>query len=523
LAMCLVAVLVTGSVWALDSQGKNEEPARQAALDPFPVPAGLHPNVAFWRDVYAKWGLGQFALHDMEYMALVYEVVDLPPPVGESVTRAQRDYVDGRLRRLKKRLRHIASSASEPGKLDGQDRKLLRRIIAVAGKGPLRDAAERVRAQRGLRERFRRGLELSRRYEHIFRAVFRDAGLPEDLAYLPHVESSFRNHARSSAGAAGMWQFTASTARRYMRVDRSIDERLDPVVSAQAAANYLHRAYDALGSWPLAVTSYNHGIAGMVRAKEAHGDDFDRIVKHYESPSFGFASQNFYAEFLAARELANEPARHFPEALSFEPRLDHDRVRIRKASSTAAIARRYGLRMDELAACNPAWRDAAARGSAKLAAGTAVWLPAGTLQRSGVAAAGVAIAATAVVPTQRVKEQAPHKKRPAKVHVVARGDTLSIIARQHHTSVRRLRTLNGLRAADAKRLRPGQKLRLPGRSLAAAGGAGARKTHVVRRGDSASRIAARHGVPVSELLATNHLTERSVLQPGQRLGIPAQR
>ena len=90
--------------------------------------------------------------------------------------------------------------------------------------------------------------------------------MPEELVYLPHVESSYRWNARSNVGALGMWQFMATTARKYILVDQAVDERLDPYTAARAAARYLQNAYDELGTWPLAITSYNHGVDGMKNA-----------------------------------------------------------------------------------------------------------------------------------------------------------------------------------------------------------------------------------------------------------------
>jgi membrane-bound lytic murein transglycosylase D len=136
--------------------------------------------------------------------------------------------------------------------------------------------------------------------------------LPEDLAYLPHVESSFQSSARSSAGAVGMWQFTKAAAKRFMPAGKKVDRRHDPFASAIGAANYLSYAYSALGNWPAAITSYNHGIGGMKRAQNQMGNDFARIVQDYAGPSFGFASRNYYAQFLAAREIASNPVQHFP-------------------------------------------------------------------------------------------------------------------------------------------------------------------------------------------------------------------
>ena len=90
-------------------------------------------------------------------------------------------------------------------------------------------------------------------------------GLPTELAALPHVESSFNTYAYSKVGAAGMWQFMRGTGRRFLRIDAAVDERLDPYRSTEAAASFLEQNYIVLGSWPLALTAYNHGAGGMKR------------------------------------------------------------------------------------------------------------------------------------------------------------------------------------------------------------------------------------------------------------------
>ena len=96
--------------------------------------------------------------------------------------------------------------------------------------------------------------------------IFRDRSLPIELTYLPIVESSYDINARSNVGALGMWQFMRATGRQYMRVDRSIDERRDPIESTRAAAAFLQQSYETLGNWPLAITAYNYGPGGMSRA-----------------------------------------------------------------------------------------------------------------------------------------------------------------------------------------------------------------------------------------------------------------
>ncbi len=110
-----------------------------------------------------------------------------------------------------------------------------------------------------------------------------------------------------------MWQFMRSTGRRFLRIDAVVDERLDPYRSTEAAARFLEQNYIILGSWPLALTAYNHGPGGMKRAQEQLGtSDIATIVRKYNSRSFGFASRNFYLAFLAALEIDQNPEKFFP-------------------------------------------------------------------------------------------------------------------------------------------------------------------------------------------------------------------
>jgi membrane-bound lytic murein transglycosylase D len=143
--------------------------------------------------------------------------------------------------------------------------------------------------------------------------IFRQEGLPVELAYLPLVESSFNVRARSSVGAVGMWQFMPETGKKFMRVDTAVDERLDPMASTRAAARLLKENYRILGNWPLAITAYNHGTEGIFRGiKAVESDDLVDLIRGYQSPTFGFASRNFYAEFLAVVEIATNRERYFP-------------------------------------------------------------------------------------------------------------------------------------------------------------------------------------------------------------------
>lgn len=293
---------------------QNEQPTAYSGV--FPKPVALEPAVDFWRKTYAIWQRSQVAFHDDRYLDVVYEIMVLPGDVGESLTQDQKDLVSQRREYWKAELAGLEAKLRYGASLTAFDKQVIAKLES-SGKplSLLSGASDRLRSQRGARERFKRGLELSGRYNLQFRKIFRDAGLPEDLACLPHVESSFQVTAKSSAGAVGLWQFTKGAAKTFMPGG----DRFDPFASANGAARYLNSAYSRLGDWPAAITSYNHGIGGMKRAQNQVGNDFARIVKQYDGPAFGFASRNYYAQFLAAREIASKPERYFNEGISYEP------------------------------------------------------------------------------------------------------------------------------------------------------------------------------------------------------------
>ncbi len=470
LSVPLAAIPTEPPTPATETPAPAPEAQPSPPASPFPSPNGLRDQVDFWKNVFATWSLGQVVLHDADHPQLIYEILTVPGDPDEGFTRSQRDYVRRHRATLEARIGHLEKKVKAREPLSDEEKALALQIVTMAGTDAIRGASERVHAQRGLRERFRRGLEFSGRFDASFRAVFREAGLPEDLALLPHVESSFQAAARSSAGAVGIWQFTRSAGRRFLALNSAIDERLDPVAAARGAARYLGAAYGMLGDWALAITSYNHGVEGMLRAKERFGTDFDRIVREYDGKLFGFASKNFYAEFLAVREIVAERERYFPEGLATESPLDLDRVVIEQRMPPIQVSRAYGVGFGDLVSINPAWTRRAVRGGAAIPAGTTVWLPGGTLAR-----------------LESKRDAAPPPSPVSPPGAPARAPTAQSAAEKH-----------------------GQAAALVTEVV----------VHVVRRGESLFQIAMRYGVTVSDLLGLNRLTEHSVLRPGQRLRVP---
>ncbi|HXD89694.1 MAG TPA: lytic transglycosylase domain-containing protein, partial [Candidatus Binataceae bacterium] len=152
----------------------------------------------------------------------------------------------------------------------------------------------------------------SRYYRPTMERIFRTAGLPPELVTLAEVESGFYSRAKSGAGAVGIWQFTRGTGREYMRITRYHDDRLNPTTETEAAAQLLRSNYATLGNWPLAITAYNYGTGGMASASSQYHGDYERIVRSYSGSRFGFASKNYYPEFLAALQIHQYEDQYFP-------------------------------------------------------------------------------------------------------------------------------------------------------------------------------------------------------------------
>jgi membrane-bound lytic murein transglycosylase D len=368
---------------------------------PFPVTPGLESAVDFWKKVFTEYSLSQLIFFDPVDMSRVYEIIE----VGEG-NRPQ-SYIDGERAR----------------------------IAATYGVD-----LERIQAQRGVKERMLTGLKRSGRYMQHIEKVFREKNLPVELGYLPLVESSFEIGARSFAGATGMWQFMRVTAKEYgLRIDRAIDERRDPFESTRAAAALLNQNYQTLGSWPLALTAYNYGAGGIARAvAERQSDNLVELIRDYSHPYWGFAPKNFYAEFLAAVDVAKNIDQYFP-GTELDAPLAVQEIELKKSVSLGVLAKNTRLTHSELLGWNPAL-SAQTR---SIPAGYRVKVPLDSKTDPIIQ-----------VSQTRVQEQ-PEVLR----HRVKRGETLMQIARRYGASVDRIMQMNGMRKSQP--LQAGSMLLIP--------------------------------------------------------------
>ena len=306
------------------------------------------------------------------------------------------------------------------------------------------------------------------------------------------MESSFDYNAYSSAGAAGVWQFTRGTGRSYLRISGSVDERLDPIKATEAAARLLKENYEALGTWAMTMTSYNYGRNGMMRAKQLYGNDFRKIVDSHDSRYFGFASRNFYAEFLTAMKVAKNYQDYFEE-LPIEPPLSFETIRLTRSYDAGYFTSVPGINLEILADYNPHIRRVLKRPMKIIPAGVDVRVPLDTH------AAVMAALDSAGPSTAKLIEASDGSLR----YKVQHGDSLGLISKALETPVSYLQTLNGIR--NANRIYPGQLLLVSppdedgsGNSAAAAVVASP-VVYVVRRGDNLTMIARRFKVSVVNL------------------------
>jgi membrane-bound lytic murein transglycosylase D len=485
-------------------------PATAGAAEPFPRPAGLEDNVRFWTRIYSEIDSSAGLIHDNRNMSVVYEVVRFPSGLSR---HSQEREIEKAKRKYATALRQLARGRRSG--LTAEQKSVLAHWPAKVTGATLATAAENVRFQRGQADRFEAGLGRAGAWREHIEQVLGAYGLPPELSALPHVESSFTPSAYSSVGAAGMWQFTRSTGRLFMQVDDVVDERLDPHMATVAAAKLLKFNYEKLGTWPLAITAYNHGTAGMAQAVRKVGTtEIATIAAKYDGRTFGFASRNFYSEFLAALDVDRNAERFFGPIHTDRPE-KVDKVKLDHFYAPASLERAFGVDVATLRRLNPALRPAVWNGSKFVPRDFELALPHGSLKLSS------SEVLAAIPPRERKAEQ--HRDRFYKVN---RGDTLSGIARRHGVRERELVAVNNLRSRH--QIRVGQVLVLPdhaagGEVTVASSAAPSDGVYRVRRGDALGSIAKRFGVSETALVAENGLPNRNRIYVGQRLRIPGAR
>jgi membrane-bound lytic murein transglycosylase D len=411
--------------------------------DPFVHPPDLERDVRFWIRVYTEVTTDQGLLHDDRNLGLVYEVLRFDPATSPS--QRERRVAEAKTR-YAALLRRFAAGATDD--LTAHERRILHAFGEDATPADFIDATGRIRFQLGQADRFHEGLMRAVSWEAHIARVLEQHGVPREIAALPHVESSFNPAAYSKVGAAGLWQFMPSTAKRFMRVDSLVDERLDPYSATEAAANLMLYNYRLLGSWPLAVTAYNHGPGGLRRAQEQLGtSDIAVIVKRYQGATFGFASRNFYVSFLAALEVDRNAEKYFGPITPL-PDTQNTLVELPDYIAVGDLAKAFNVDMGAMKVLNPALRPPIWNGTRLVPRGYALRVP-GRLPETEIAAAWARLP-----PGERYLAQ-----RNDASHRVRRGETLAGIAAASGVGLARMLAANGWSGGHA--IQRGDVVRIP--------------------------------------------------------------
>jgi len=509
-----------------------------------PRPPGLERDVQFWIRVYTEVDTNAGFLHDQYNLAVVYETLHFAPNTSP---RERERTVDQARNRYVAALRRIAAANDSP--LSADDQRIKDMWGAEGTPSRLREAVEDIRFQLGQADRFRAGLIRSGAWETHIAETLANLGLPPELAVLPHVESSFNPAAYSKVGAAGLWQFMRSTGRRYMRIDSAVDDRLDPFRSTEAAAQLLAYNYRILGSWPLALTAYNHGAAGVRHAKETLGtDDIVKIVRQYNGRTFGFASRNFYVSFLAALEVDHNPEKYFGP-IERQSEAKFQEVVVPGFVSIGSLERALKIDENKLRTLNPALLRAVWVGQRHVPKAYHLRLPMDGQQWTSE------MLAARLSPSEMFAGQpAPRRYR------IQKGDTVVSVAQEYGISPEQLARLNRLRTSG--RLKVGRVINLPeqpapalaaltpappspparpatlgkvgapppaaipsapaatpGTATPAIAATEAAGVYVVKRGESLADIASKVGLTEGQLLDLNNIRNRDFIFEGEQLAI----
>jgi membrane-bound lytic murein transglycosylase D len=469
----------------------EEEAAPGEAADPSAL---LAQSLEAFESAEAFWQRGAF---EDAFAALdrAYELMAAVPANGDPLAAQEKE----NLRHLiSRRVVEIhASRQTAVGDPNGSIRVVLnddvRREIA-SFQGPERDFFLESYRRSGL-------------YRPMILDQLRAAGLPEQLSWLPLVESGFKSRALSHARALGLWQFIPSTGLRY-GLERSawVDERMDPEKATAGAIGYLTDLHDLFGDWMTALAGYNCGEHAVLREiNNQRVSYFDRFWDLYDR--LPRETRRYVPRFLAVLEILEHPAGYgfdLPEPL---PALDYETLELAREADLAALDRALGQAAGTLAQLNPELRNGATPPEAY-----PLKVPRG--------AGGTLLAALDTLPAWE-----PPVPTPA-VHRVRRGETLSAIASRYRTSIGSIMEMNRLRSAN--RIWPGQQLQVPGggpgAGSASAGGTAAAASssppaevhHRVRSGDSLWVLASRYGTTVDRIRRDNGLSG-SLLRPGQAL------
>lgn len=347
----------------------------------FKIPEKLKKRVGFWFDVYTQYTANQHIIHHMDYPWIIYEVVDVTDILngpGHKWTKYHKSvrHVKNRRLAVMKTLKSL-SRKKRFTKLSKEERRIYNLLKQAPGnvKSATKKAHRKMRVQLGQKDFMLSGIENSGRYIEEMEKIFESRNLPLELTRLPLVESSFNEKAFSKVGASGIWQIMPYIGKKFLIMKKNVDERNNPIKATTAAARLLDQNLKIMKTWPLAITAYNHGTGGLLKAvKKMKTNDIVRIIDRYESKSFGFASSNFYTSFLAALYSEKYHEEVFGK-IERKERLEYATVTLTKPLRLKNIMKSTGLTKEDFHSLNLDIKKDALNKNVILPRGYKIFLP----------------------------------------------------------------------------------------------------------------------------------------------------
>ncbi len=392
------------------------------------------------------------------------------------------------------------------------------------------------------REHMERYLSRSTRYERLMKRILRENGIPEDIIYIALIESGFSPRAISRSRAVGYWQFIRGTGKKFgLAINTFVDERRDPVLATQAAADYFKGLYGEFNSWFLSMASYNVG-EGRVRREINRNKtrDFWALVKKRRLPK---ETLNYVPKFLAARLIAKKPEAYGFKDIPYEPPIEFETARFQQSVNMKVLADKLNVDYAELKRLNPKFRgEIAPIDSNRLE----LRLPLNTKDAALALANEIAVKDLVFVPDRGETD----------VYKVRAGDTLLKVAKKFKTNVAFLREINDFKRRSY--LRPGRTIFVPIPAVAmpkppkvdssnevkVATALPEKKSvddtttsssvseakdvkpivaspalYAVQEGESLAEIATKNNMTMEELMELNSFTEGQVISAGMQLKV----
>ncbi len=346
----------------------------------FTAPEEIARRFNFWRRIYSVWSKDQYVMHLSQYPEVVVEAYDASRS-GKTVGDVRKEHMikavaESQRDRYSKMFLQMHRTRNDESRFSPAMKRVSRSMAHIKDGDKYLIAARTLRLQRGQRDFIASGLTVGPKYLPSIELEFKEQGIPVEISRLAYVESSFNLAAYSKVGASGVYQIMPATGRQYLKMHSGVDERQDPIKASRAAAKLLKMNYAMTGSWPLAITAYNHGVGGIRKAMRATGSkDIVTLINRYYGPSFGFASKNFYASYLGMLATLKDSDRLFPDVPKVDA-LAFDNVRLSKSLSIQMLRKQYKISLTDISSLNPDISRAVLRGNGFLPKGYVLKVPA---------------------------------------------------------------------------------------------------------------------------------------------------